>query len=196
MYGVGLAYNHDEQTLTSKRTNEPRNRNATTKRQHSNINHARSLSSNLISEFDRSTDPGPSNTPTHINTAGTPLASSTPVRTPIKVKRKSNIAVPKPSKSKKIKIGTNKILKDSAGVPIFPQYYRVDDKGRIAPDTDLDATNDITVINRQDNAQDQSRLNDPTRDDSGLWKDPLKTTQTPQKTYNRWITQQKKATPY
>ena len=162
MYGVGLAYNHDEQTLTASAPSQPE-----TGMQPPRNTSARSvmheLSTNLVSSFDINNSAGPSNTPTHINTAQAPLETSTPKSTPIKVKRKSTTAVPKPNKNKKLKI-TNKILKDTAGVPIFPQYYRITDEGKIAPDTDLDATNEVQVINRQDNAQDQLRQNDPTRD--------------------------------
>lgn len=168
MYGVGLAYNHDEDAVTASAPHQPE-----TGMQPPRDSKAKSvmhdLSSNLLSSFAIDNKPGPGNTPTHINTSTTPFATSTPTKTPIKVKRKSQIAVPKPSKQKKLRI-ENKILKDSAGVPIFPQYYRVDDKGRIAPDTDLDAdTNDIQVINRQDNAQDQLRQNDPTKDPAFVW---------------------------
>ena len=167
MYGVGLSYNHSEQTLqvedNPQRMEPPRL---------PQVNIAESLSSQLAQYFDPDTTPATNNA--QIETTIHDPATSTPKKIPFRYKRKSQPPKPTPTGAKRLRTksyGDSSILVDSTGTPIFPNYYRVNtDTGTIAADTDLDETTTTQVIRGQQNARDQNKDNDPLDDPSGLWK--------------------------
>ena len=167
MYGVGLSYNHNEETLqvedNPQRMEPPRL---------PQVNIASSLSEQLAEHFDPDTTPATNNalTTAQIHDPRT----STPKTVPFRYKRKSQPPKPTSARAKRLKTksyGDSSILVDSTGTPIFPNYYRVNSEtGTIAADTDLDETTTTQVISGEQNARDQNKDNDPLDDPSGLWK--------------------------
>ena len=167
MSGVGLSYNHNEDALQvedSPTRLEPPRADQT--------NLAASISRDLQRDFLPNVTPiAPNNSQTTASYNNP--TTSTPTSVPFRFKRKSMPPKEPPLKLKKLIVtyGNRKIITDSTGTPVFPNYYRVDSiKGTIASDTSLSDDTQTQVLSREQNARDQLRDNNPLDDTAGVWK--------------------------